>query len=178
MESWILNNALNVEYKLNIKRIVEYIKQNYIKIKRIEYCYVWLAIGKKTVAFDFSHHGHALVTLYVQFLCSDRSKFDWWVRAENLYSILKLVFFDGWSLQSLCQFVMFLTVFFHWMYKMKFSCYQESSVIHGELVLVEKLMHHLSKSLMRFRMASFRFSPCLMRKGWKVWSDTGLPWYL
>ena len=31
----------------------------------------------------------------------------------------------------LCQFVMFLTVFSHWMYKMKFSCYQESSVIHG-----------------------------------------------
>ena len=31
----------------------------------------------------------------------------------------------------LCQLVMFLTVFFHWMYKMKFSCYQESSVTHG-----------------------------------------------
>ena len=31
----------------------------------------------------------------------------------------------------LSQHVMFLTVFFHWMYKMKFSCYQESSVIHG-----------------------------------------------
>ena len=31
----------------------------------------------------------------------------------------------------LCQLVMFLTVFFHWIYKMKFSCYQESSVIHG-----------------------------------------------
>ena len=31
----------------------------------------------------------------------------------------------------LCQLVMFLTVFFHWMYKMKYSCYQESSVIHG-----------------------------------------------
>ena len=27
----------------------------------------------KTVAFDFSHYGHALVTLYVQFLCSDWS---------------------------------------------------------------------------------------------------------
>ena len=27
----------------------------------------------------------------------------------------------------LYQFVMFLTVFYHWMYKMKFSCYQESS---------------------------------------------------
>ena len=31
----------------------------------------------------------------------------------------------------LFELVMFLTVFFHWMYKMKFSCYQESSVIHG-----------------------------------------------
>ena len=27
----------------------------------------------------------------------------------------------------LCQLVMFLTVFFHWMYKMKFCCYQEAS---------------------------------------------------
>ena len=33
--------------------------------------------------------------------------------------------------RSLCQLVMFLTVFFHWMYKMKFTCYEESSVIHG-----------------------------------------------
>ena len=31
----------------------------------------------------------------------------------------------------LCQLEMFLTAFFHWMYKMKFSCHQESSVIHG-----------------------------------------------
>ena len=31
----------------------------------------------------------------------------------------------------LCQLVMFLTFFFHWMHKMKPSCYQESSVIHG-----------------------------------------------
>ena len=28
------------------------------------------------VAFDFSHQGHALITLFVQFLCSDWSKFD------------------------------------------------------------------------------------------------------
>ena len=34
------------------------------------------AITGKTVAFDFAHHGHALVTLYVLFLCSDWSKFD------------------------------------------------------------------------------------------------------
>ena len=54
----------------------------------------------KTVAFDFSRHVHALVTLYVQFLCSDWSKFDRWVHAENLCSILKLVYFDSWSWQS------------------------------------------------------------------------------
>ena len=39
----------------------------------------------------FSYQGHVLVTLYVQFLCSDWSKFDRWVHAENLCSILKLV---------------------------------------------------------------------------------------
>ena len=52
------------------------------------------------VAFDFSRQGHAFVTLYVQFLCSDWSKFDSWVHAENLCSILKLVYFDSWSWQS------------------------------------------------------------------------------
>ena len=49
----------------------------------------------KTVAFDFAHNGHALVTLYVQFLCSDWSKFDRGVHAENLCNILNLVYFDS-----------------------------------------------------------------------------------
>ena len=47
-----------------------------------------------------SYQGQALVTLYVQFLCSDWSKFDRWVHAENLCSILKLVHFDSWSWHS------------------------------------------------------------------------------
>ena len=56
------------------------------------------------VAFDFSHQGHALVTLYVQFLCSDWSKFDRWVHAENLCSILKLVYFsEADSFVSTCD---------------------------------------------------------------------------
>ena len=54
----------------------------------------------KTVASDFSHHGHALVTLCVQFLCSGWSKFDRWVHAESLCSILNLVYFDSWSWHS------------------------------------------------------------------------------
>ena len=49
----------------------------------------------------FSYHGHALVTLYVQFLRSDWSKFDRWVHAENLCIILNLVYFDSWSWQIL-----------------------------------------------------------------------------
>ena len=54
----------------------------------------------KAAAFDLFRHGHALVTIYVQCLCSDWSKFDRWVHAENLRSILKLVYFDSWSWQS------------------------------------------------------------------------------
>ena len=40
----------------------------------------------------------------------------------------------------LCQLVMFLIPFFHWMYKFEYTCYQESSVIHGLFIgfLVEK----------------------------------------
>ena len=52
------------------------------------------------VAFAFCHDAHALVTLYVQFLCSDWSKFDRWGHAENFCSILNLVYFDSWSWQS------------------------------------------------------------------------------
>ena len=66
----------------------------------------------------------------------------------------------------LCQLVMCLTVFFHWMYKMKFSCYQ-SSVTHVLFVywVFGWKIRRLSKSEIRFRMASFSFSPSLMRKG-------------
>ena len=48
----------------------------------------------------FSCQGHALVTFYVQFLCSDWSKFDGWVHAENLCGISNLVHFDSRSWQN------------------------------------------------------------------------------
>ena len=128
----------------------------------------------KTEAFHFSHHGHTLITLYVQFLCCDWSKFDRWVHAENLYSTLKLVYFDSWSLQSFlstCIIVMFFPVFFHWMHKMKYSCYQQSSspVIHGWFVfwIFGWEMRRLSKSEIRFRMTSFSFFT-LLDAGWKA----------
>ena len=55
---------------------------------------------KKTCGEDLFLPWSALVTLYVQCVCSDWSKFDRWVHAENLCSILKVVYFDGWSWQS------------------------------------------------------------------------------
>ena len=61
--------------------------------------YLKIQAGKAD-AFHFSHHSHALVTLHVRFLCSDWSKLDRWVHAENLCSILELVYFDSWSWQS------------------------------------------------------------------------------
>ena len=81
----------------------------------------------KTVAFDFSRHVHALVTLYVQFLCSDWSKFDRWVHAENLCSILKLVYFDSWSWQ---RFVSTFDVF---------NCLFPLNIVQNEIQLLSRV---------------------------------------
>ena len=43
--------------------------------------------GVEVAGKTFSYHGHVLVTLYVQFLYSDWSKFDRWVHAKKLCSI-------------------------------------------------------------------------------------------
>ena len=116
-----------------------------------------LQAGKKLLLT--SHHGHVLVTLYVQFLCSYWSKFDRWVHAENLCSIFKLVYFDSWSWQS---FVSTCDVF---------NCLFPLDV-QNEIQLLSRVfcyswlvcllgfgweMCRLSKSEIRFRMASFLF---------------------
>ena len=74
----------------------------------------------------------------------------------------------------LSQLVMFLTVFFHWMYKMKYSCYQESSLIHGWFVywVFGWQMRRLSKLEIRFRIG-FVFH-LAWSEVWKVSSDSGL----
>ena len=75
-----------------------------------------------------------------------------WSRStSNFYTLIgqiltgecmRKIYASSWKLftlraeadRVLCQPVMYLTVFFHWMYKIKYSCCQESSVIHGEFV--------------------------------------------
>ena len=131
-----------------------------------------LVHARKAIAFDFSK-SQALITLYVQFLCSDWSKFDRWVHVENLCSVWKLAY---WLLK-LTEFCVILWCFklsfsTWYQYKMKYSCYQDCSVIHGWLVYCAFCwqMHCLSKSLeIRFRMTSFSkmrllTCPCLRGK--------------
>ena len=118
---------IHLKYVVFMCRTIKILISNWPRTRKFSQ----LLPARRTVASDFSHHGHALVTLYVQFLCSDWSKYDSWVHAENLCSILNLVYFDSLSWQSFVSTCHVFNVFFHWMYKMKFSCYRESSVIHG-----------------------------------------------
>ena len=85
-----------MKYVVFMCRTIKILISNWPRTRK----FIQLLQAGKTVAVDFSRHVHALVTLYVQFLCSDRSKFDRWVHAENLCSILNLVNFDSWSWQS------------------------------------------------------------------------------
>ena len=94
---------------------------------------------------------------------------------------MREIYVASWSLftltaeadRVLCQVVMFLTVFFDWMDKMKFSCYQESSVIHGWFVYWSVACQN---SVIWLRMASFSFFTLLnTQEGLKV-SSNYLSW--
>ena len=112
-----------------------------------------------------------------QLLLTFLTKVTRWSRStSNFYALIgqnltgefmRKIYAASWNLftlraeanRVLCQLVMFLTVFFHWMYKMKFCCYQESSVIHGWFVycVFGWEMRRLSKWEIRFPIASFLF---------------------
>ena len=98
---------------------------------------------ENSVAFDFSHHGHALRPIFMLWLVKIWQSFVSTCDALN------------------CLFPPDL--------KMKYSCYQESPVIHGWFVFWDFGWgkRRLSKSEIRFGMAPFSFSPRLMRKSLK-----------
>ena len=127
--------------------------------------------GGRTVAFDF-------VTMVTRWSRSTSNVYA--LIGQNLTGdFMRKIYASSWNLLTLtaeadrvlCQLVMFLTVFFHWMYKMKYSCYQESSVIHGWFVyrVFGWEMRRLSKLKILFRMESFLFSTLLdAQESWKV----------
>ena len=91
-----------------------------------------------------------------------------WSRStSNLYALIgqnltgefmQKIYAASWKLFTLTAEADRDVFFLHWMYKMKYSCYQESSVIHGLFIgfLVEKYVA-CQNSVTRFRMASFSF---------------------
>ena len=128
----------------------------------------------KIEAFHFSHHSNALITVY------HRPIFMLWlVKIWQVSSCRKFIQHLEpcllWQLKvtELAEYFVnlwcFFTVFFHWMLKVKYSCYQQSSLIRGWFVywIFGWEMRRLSKLEIRFRMHRFRFSPCWM-PGWKV----------
>ena len=60
----------------------------------------------QTVAFDFAHHDHALVTNFVKLLCCDWSRFDRWVHAASC-----LLFTWQLKLTEFCVFWVFNCLF-------------------------------------------------------------------
>ena len=118
----------------------------------------------KTVAFDFSPWSgvdYVLRPIFMLWLVK-----IWKVSscgAENVCSILNLVNLDSWRWQS---FVSSCDVF-NCLFPLDVQNeIKESSVIHGKFVywVFGWEIRRLSKSEIRFRMASFSFSPCLICK--------------
>ena len=62
---------IHMKYVVFMCRTIKILISNWPRTRKFSQ----LLQAGKTVAFDFSRHVHALVTLYVQFLCSDWSKF-------------------------------------------------------------------------------------------------------
>ena len=87
--------------------------------------------GGEDLFLSWSRTGHALRPLFMLWLVKIWQVSSCGKYMQHLESCLL------WQLEAdkvLCQLVVFLTVFFLWMYRMKYSCYQESSVIHGWFV--------------------------------------------
>ena len=100
--------------------------------------------------------GHALRPFFMLIGHNFTGDFMWKIFAVswNLFTL------TAETDRVLCQLVMFLTVFFYWMYKMKFSCYQESSSCYSWLVCLMGFWLRntsLVKPEIRLRMASFLF---------------------
>ena len=102
----------------------------------------WLQtdLGRENSASCYRQGRQLLLTFLTMVTRWSRSTSNFYALiGQNLTGeFMRKIYAASWKLftltaeadRVLCQLVMFLTVFFHWMYKMKFSCYQESCVIH------------------------------------------------
>ena len=99
----------------------------------------------------------------------------------KIYAAPGNMFTDSWSRQT---FVSSCDVFFfYWMYEMKSSCYQDSSVFHGGFAYCAFVweMHRLSLESLEIRVWMASFSkmslltcPCSRRKTKEVWKSQAI----
>ena len=99
-------------------------------------------LGRENSAMFFKYmRGRPFLTMVTRWSRST-SNFCTLIGQNLTGEFMRKIYAASWKLftltakadRVLCQLVMFLTVFFLWMYKMKYSCYQESPVIHGWFV--------------------------------------------
>ena len=91
---------------------------------------IFLNTGGEELLLPWSRVGHALRPIFILWLVK-----NWQVSScGNLCSIMKVVYFESRSWQSFVSTCDVFNCLLHWMYKMKYSCYQESPVIHGWFV--------------------------------------------
>ena len=118
---------------------------------------VFLSLSPRTISILISNWPRAIKFSQFFFLKYRRGRHllnmvtRWSRSTSNFYALIgqnltgefmRKIYAASWKMFTLtaeadrvfCQLVMFLTVFFLCMYKMKYSCYQESSVIHGWFV--------------------------------------------
>ena len=136
-----------------------------------------LHVGK-AIAFNFSHC-HALFTLYVQFLCSDWSKFDGWVHAENLFSVWKLAY---WSWQSFVSFCDILNCLFQLGVQNEIQLLSRLfcnswlvclfSFLLTNALLVKVIVNPISDDIV-FKNELTHLPLLEVQEGWKVSSDSG-----
>ena len=97
-------------------------------------------LGRETSASCYRQGRQLLLTFLAMFMRWSRSTSNFYALiGQNLTGeFMRKIYPASWILftlaaeadRVLCQLVMFLTFFFHWMCKMKSTCYQESSVVH------------------------------------------------
>ena len=98
----------------------------------------WPRTRKFSQFFEKYRRGRPFLTMVTHWSRS-RSNFYALIGQNLTGEFMQKIHTASWKLftltaeadRVLCQLVMFLTVFFHWMYKMKSSCYQEAGLFIG-----------------------------------------------
>ena len=101
-------------------------------------------LGRENSASFYKYRpGRPFLTMVKHWSCS-MSNFYALIGQNLTCEFMWTIYAASWKLFTLTAEVV---VFFHWMYKIKYSCYQESSVIHGWFVywVFGWEMHRLSK---------------------------------